>query len=60
MTDISCTVTWENDTLHSGIRLQILGSSHGIFEMLLHPQVQRLQSAVAQVAVKGRWHAAEC
>lgn len=56
----NCAVTWENDTLHSRIRLQELGSSHGIFEMLLHPQVQRLQPAVAQVAVEWRWYATQC
>lgn len=53
-------LTWEDDTLHSGARLQELSSSHSIFEVLLHPQVKRLQPAVTQVAIEWRRHATQC
>lgn len=52
--------TWEDDTLHPGVSLQELGSSHGGLEVPLHPQVQCLQSTVTQVAVEGRRDPSQC
>ena len=52
-------LTWEDDALHSGVRLQELGGGHAPFEVLLHAQVQGLQAAVAQVAVEGGGHGSQ-
>lgn len=52
-------LTWENDAFHPRVGFQKLCSSQRILEMPLHPQVQRLQSSVAQEAVKGRRNTTE-
>ena len=51
--------TWEDDALHPGVRLQELGGGHAPLEVLLHAQVQGLQAAVAQEAVKGGGHCSQ-